>query len=431
MSKKQNRSAVPGVLPAKLKPVEQQRQFLKSERRFNVAPAGRRAGKTMTGKLRGRKRALEITHEGGRVVFAAPTHRQAKRVFWRDVKKMFKGFTIGRPSESDLQLTLVTGTVVEVAGLDVPERIEGPPLDHIHLDEYANMKPSVWTEHIRPMLAETDRPLGTADFTGTPEGRNHYYELFLTAQEDEEWGAFTWTSEEVLDEKEVERLKIDLDELTYNQEVRASFVNFEGRAYYAFDRSKHVAKLDYSPHWPLCLCMDFNAKPGTCSTVQEVNGVVQVIHEVYINRYSNTPEVVRKWLDKFRKHSAELYLYGDPAGNQNKSSNVMGTDWDLVVSELRPHFGDRIVIRVPDAPPSVRDSVNAVNAKLSSGELLVNRSCSQMIRGLDGVERDEAGALVKPKHDMISHLPDGLRYYIAEEHPVDVAFGSHSTHTVF
>lgn len=414
-----NRNTLNGILPKKLNNVQSQRDFLTSPHRFNVVPAGRRSGKTMTGKIRGRRRALTIPHEDGRVVFAAPTHRQAKRVFWKHVKSMFKGFTVGKPLEGELSLTLVTGTVVEVIGLDVPERIEGTPLDHIHLDEFANMKPEVWTEHVRPMLSEAGRE-GTADFTGTPEGRNHFYNLYLDSISDPNWGSFTWSSEEVLDPEEVLRLQHDLDELTYQQEIKAAFVNFEGLAYYAFNREKHIGQTEYDPNSPIALCLDFNAKPGNGSVIQEHGTYgTQVIGEVFINRYSNTVEVCEKFLSDWKDHKSEVHLYGDPAGNQKKSSGVLGTDWDLARNTLKPIFKERLRYRVDRSAPSIRDSINTVNSRISTDNFRVDSKCEWMIRDLEGTERNEQGEIVKKQGDLLTHLTDGLRYYMHRKHPID------------
>jgi len=330
---------------------------------------------------------------------------------------MFKEFTVGRPLDGDMSLILVTGTIVEVMGLDVPERIEGAPLDHIQLDEIANMKPEVWTNHIRPMLAERG---GTADFTGTPEGRGHFYQLWCDALDDDAWGAFTWTSEEVLPTDEVDRLKHDLDDLTYQQECCASFVNFEGLAYYEFKRAIHIGATIYDPQQPIALCMDFNAKPGNCSVIQEHPRIgTQVIGEVFINRYSNTEEVTAAFIDKYKSHKGEIQLYGDPAGNQKKSSGVRGTDWDIVRVTLQKVFHpDRLAWRVSRSAPSIRDSINAVNGRLKSKLFRVDPSCKWMIKDLEGTERDETGTLKKIQGDLLTHLTDGLRYYMQRRHPV-------------
>ncbi len=409
-------------MPPEMRHVIQQQHFLQSKKRFNIAPCGRRSGKSMTSKVRGFRRALTIPYADGRVVFAAPTHRQAKRVFWRDVKRMFKPFTLGKPMEGELSLTLCNGVIVEVIGLDVPERIEGAPLDHINLDEYANMKAKVWTDHIAPMLSERN---GTADLTGTPDGRNHYYYKYLDAIGDDDWGAFTWTSEQVLPQAEVERLKRDLDPQTYAQECEASFLNFEGQAYYSFNIDDHVKPTEYNPSQPLILCIDFNAKPGNCSILQEhpIHGT-QVLDEVFLQRYSNTKEVIEHFLESWGKHPTELHLYGDPAGNQRKSSNVAGTDWQIVEDTLATVFFSRAKNFVPRSAPGVRDSVNCTNSRIASGSFRVDPKCKWMIRDLEGSERDSRGDLLKTQGELLTHLTDGLRYYIAETFPIQGYIGS-------
>ena len=52
------------------------------------------------------------------------------------------------------------------------------------LDEYADMRPSVWGEVIRPMLADRQ---GWATFIGTPKGRNEFFQIWQRAQGDPAW----------------------------------------------------------------------------------------------------------------------------------------------------------------------------------------------------------------------------------------------------
>lgn len=422
-------NTIAAFLPAAgLKPIAAQQAFMASRHRFNIAPAGRRSGKTMTGKLRAFKRAFTIPHADGRVVYSAPTHKQTRRIFWRDVKRLYKPFTVGKPKEGDMQLTLVNGVTIECAGLDAPERIEGAPLDHIHFDEYADMKPEVWTEHVRPMLAERD---GTADFTGTPEGRDHFHQLWMDAQDDDEWGAYTWTAEAVLPPSEIERLKRDLDELTYDQEIRASFVNFAGRAYYAFDSVKHVrTDLPYDPAMPLIVCLDFNVEPGVAAFIQEhADFGTCIIDEIHIERDSNTPRVCRAIIEKYgAKHTGDVLLYGDATGGLRGSAKIEGSDWDLVRQNLKPVFKDRLKWRVPRANPPVRSCVNAVNSRATSGKLLANKKCKWTILDFEGVQRDESGDILKEKGDKLTHLSDAIRYYVQEQFPVVGVVGGMTTY---
>ena len=42
-------------------------------------------------------------------------------------------------------------------------------------DEYAQMRPRIWSEVVRPALADRE---GWATFIGTPMGKNHFYDLY-------------------------------------------------------------------------------------------------------------------------------------------------------------------------------------------------------------------------------------------------------------
>ncbi|MEK0351236.1 MAG: hypothetical protein QQN60_08435, partial [Nitrosopumilus sp.] len=158
---------------------EQQRLW-NSPCRFRIAHAGRRAGKTELAKRFLIKKALNFKLPQGRFVFGAPTHRQAVDIFWDDViamiprNRLLNG--LRSISTSYRRIKLVNGVNIEILGLDKPERIEGPPLDHFVGDEFGNFKPDVWGKHIRPALSTLGRP-GSADLIGVPEGKNHYYQL--------------------------------------------------------------------------------------------------------------------------------------------------------------------------------------------------------------------------------------------------------------
>ena len=239
-----------------------QRAYRTSPYRFNAVPAARRAGKTELAKRKLVESALRTTRHGARFFAAAPTRDQAKRIFWEDLKAMVPRHLMAcEPKETELCITLINGATIWVIGMDKPERFEGQPWDGGVLDEYANMKPHAWTEHVRPALSDR---LGWCDFIGVPEGRNHYYDLWLTAQARDDWGAFTWFSADILPPEEIEAARRDLDELTFAQEYEASFVNFVGRAYYSFG-DHNTARRDYNPRAPLILCLDFNVEPGVVS----------------------------------------------------------------------------------------------------------------------------------------------------------------------
>ena len=364
----------------------------------------------------------------------APTRDQAKRIFWDDLKRLTAGMQAGKPSETELIIPILNGAEIYVVGLDKPERIEGQPWDGGVLDEYANMKAHAWGANVRPALSDR---LGWCDLIGVPEGRNHYYDLHMSASrmmqeqgEASEWGAFSWISADILPASEIEAAKRDLDELTYKQEYEASFVNFEGRAYYPFQRTTHCAPMAYNDRAPLILCFDFNVEPGVAAILQEQalpSGVTGTgcIGEVYIPRNSNTPAVCRKIITDWGKHQGEVRLYGDSTGGNRGSAKVAGSDWDLILAELRPVFGSRLSMRVPSANGPERSRINAMNTRLKAGSgeirfMVDEAKAPHVVKDLEGVTllKGGSGEIDKKADSTLTHISDGIGYYVVKEFPV-------------
>jgi hypothetical protein len=442
-----------------------QAAYYLSTRRYNIVPCGRRSGKTAIAKRRLVKLALRWHGlPGARFLACAPTHLQAKAIFWRDLKVLVpKWALLKRPADSDLTIELKNGAIIQVAGLDRPERIEGPPVAHLLIDEFGNVHEDAWGDNLRATLTDTQ---GTADIIGVPEGRNHYWQMWINALEfvakegdGAEWGCHTWKTADVLpmylgDEKaarEIISAKASMDPLTYAQEFEASFNNFDGRIYYPFTRETHAChRLRYNPNRPLVLCFDFNTSPGTCVYAQEhtLGGIIKqrdgavadeytaVIGEVWIPRNSNTPMVCRRiindWWEgpggskpRIAKHQGEVHIYGDPSGGAKTTEAVAGSDYDLIRDILRPVFGENFKKRYARAQPRERIRVNALNTRLLTADgkkrLLVDPiNAPRTVEDLEAVVaiKGTAGEIDKDSDPMITHLTEGLGHYVVVKHPM-------------
>lgn len=398
-----------------------------------MVPAGRRSGKTEKAKRKIVRRALAGTDFlPARFFAAAPTRQQAKDIYWSDLKAMCPPEFVRDISETELKITLPLAEIV-VVGMDKPERFEGQPWDGGVLDEYANMKAKVWPEHVRPALSDR---LAWCDLIGVPEGRNHYYEKYQDALaeqmehgDESEWGVFTWPSRDILPESEVEAARKDLDELTFRQEYEASFINFTGRAYYAFT-DENKARLEYHEDGDLAFCFDFNVSPGIAAVAQEQelpNDEIGTgfIGEVHIPRNSNTEAVCRRLIEDWGAHLGRVFVYGDATGGARGSAKVTGSDWDIVRRELVGHFGsNRVHFRVPKSNPAERARINAVNTRCRAGDgtirLMVDPTrCPQLVRDFEGVRLLEGGSgeIDKKADPHLSHLTDAIGYYIQREFP--------------
>lgn len=196
-------------------------------KRFKVCVAGRRFGKSylaaayvITEALRTELNGYSL--EGKGVFYAAPTFDQGKRIAFGLIKQWARP-VIKRVHENTGRIELINDRFIEIRGTDRPETMLGVGLSAVVLDEYADMRPMVWEQILRPTLADVK---GSALFIGTPRGKNHFYELWKDHEDDPEWSLFQFTSFDnpFLDPKEIEASRRDMSSALFRQEHEAKFV---------------------------------------------------------------------------------------------------------------------------------------------------------------------------------------------------------------
>ena len=203
-----------------------QLEIFNSTARFKVVSAGRRFGKSRLAAWILIIKALQS--ESKDVFYIGPTFQQAKDIMWNMLKELLHGTDlIETTHENTATMKLVNGRRISLKGSDRPDTLRGVGLAYVVLDEYASMKVEVWEQIIRPTLSDVK---GGALFIGTPAGKNHFYDLFLEAEKDEDWEAFQYTSTDnpLIDPKEVEVARRTMSTQAFRQEFEAAFVSFTG-----------------------------------------------------------------------------------------------------------------------------------------------------------------------------------------------------------
>ena len=161
--------------------------------------------------------------ERGHVFYVAPTQGQARDIMWQTLLELGHSVITGSHI-NNLQLKLINGSTITLKGADRPETMRGVSLKFLVMDEYADMKPDVWEQVLRPALADQK---GHAMFIGTPMGRNHFYELYKYAElgDDETYSAWHFTSYDnnLLDPDEINIAKKSMSSYAFRQEFMASF----------------------------------------------------------------------------------------------------------------------------------------------------------------------------------------------------------------
>jgi predicted phage terminase large subunit-like protein len=239
--------------------------------RFKVVKAGRRWGKTRLQILTLFIEALKNEKNGyslhnKEVFYVAPTFQQAKDIIWGEMKHLGQGI-IEHTVENTGTATLVNGRKIQLKGSDRPDTLRGVGLSHVGIDEYADMKPDVWEQILRPTLADVK---GSGLFTGTPKGKNHFYQLILDAEKDPNWATFSFSSTDnpYLDPTEIEAARQNMSLDNFRQEFEASFQSGGGQIF-----TEDMIQIGDEPvdgHWYIAVDLSgFTEAKGTESKLKK------------------------------------------------------------------------------------------------------------------------------------------------------------------
>ena len=205
-------------------PREWQIDVHRKMRRFSVVVLHRRAGKTVLAINTLISAALRFDRSDGQFAYIAPFRKQAKKVAWRYLLYFTRNIPDCVVKEGELSVTLPNGCTIYLDGADNADALRGGYLDGCVLDEVADMKPFVWGEVIRPMLADR---IGWCLFIGTVKGINMFSELYTKAAtgDDPEWYADLRTCYETdaLSPDEIEKAKASMTAEQFKQEMLCDF----------------------------------------------------------------------------------------------------------------------------------------------------------------------------------------------------------------
>lgn len=200
-----------------------QKEIFTSDARFRVVAAGRRGGKTYLSIIELLVAGLSNDYISKEVWYVAPTFEQGKKVMWNALKDIGQD-VIKQSYEHICMCKLLNDRVIRIVGADRPDALRGVGLYFVVLDEYAFMKPEVWDLIIRPTLADVQ---GKALFIGTPEGKNHFYDLWMLAgrEDKDDWAAFHFNSMDnpKIADSEIDAARDTMSAQAFRQEFEASF----------------------------------------------------------------------------------------------------------------------------------------------------------------------------------------------------------------
>jgi hypothetical protein len=308
-------------------------------------------------------------------------------------------------NESELRADFANGARVRLYGADNPDRLRGLYLDGCILDEYADMRPSVWGEVIRPMLMDRK---GWAAFIGTPKGRNNFFQIYDRAKDDSEWFALLLKASEsnLISADEIEAARKELTPEQFEQELECSFEAAITGAYWGkelaqAERDGRICDVPYEPQLPVHTSWDLGIGDSTSIWFWQVAGdEVRVI-----DHYENHGQGLSHYASVL---ASKPYRYGDDWVPHDARVKELGTGRTRVETLLSLGRNPRIV-----PAHKIMDGINAV--RLTLPRFWFDKfNCADGLEALRQyqAEYDEKVRTFKdnPKHDWTSHSADAMRY---------------------
>lgn len=387
--------------------------------RWNVVVCHRRFGKTYMLLNHMIKEAMLCTKEEPQYVYCAPYLRQAKKIAWMYIKRFTAVIPGVKYNEAELRCDLPNGAKITLIGADNAEAHRGIYLDGAVLDEYGNIDPQAYTSVLRPALADRK---GWCIFAGTPNGRNHFYELLCRAQEDQtgRWGYRVLRASEtkVLNEEELDDLRLIMSEEEYEREMECSFVSGARGAYYAkqlrtAEQDGRITNVPYDTGHEVYTFWDLGINDTTAIWfMQNIGKEIR-----FIDYYENTGEGMVHYAKVLKEKG---YNYGDHFMPHDAASKSIQT------GKSTREYAEDLGIKPISVVKRAKDK-QAVLAGIESARNLISqcffdkKKCSRGLSALESyqAEWDEGKKKLgdSPLHDWSSNGSDAFRTFSAGYRP--------------
>jgi hypothetical protein len=200
--------------------------------RFGIYVCHRRFGKTTCAIIQLIFDAVSINKPQPRTAYIAPTYKRAKAIAWDFAKRYASSIPLHKINETELRIDFPQNDGrFRLFGVDYPEALKGIYLDEAVLDEFDEMSSSVFTEVVRPALADRK---GKCFMSGTPRGKGNLHKFSQIAESDPDWFARIYKASEtgIIEAEELESLKRSMSEDEYNQELECSYLAGIAGAYW-------------------------------------------------------------------------------------------------------------------------------------------------------------------------------------------------------
>jgi phage terminase large subunit len=373
--------------------------------RFGAAVCHRRFGKTVCAINHLVDEAVVCERERPRFAYIAPTYTQGKAIAWDYLKHYTEVIPGRKVNESELRVDLPNGAQIRIYGADSPDSLRGLYFDGAVLDEFGLMPSRTFSEVVRPALADRQ---GWAFFIGTPNGKNHFYDICQQAKTEDGWffAEFKAGETKLIAKSELEMARKSMTPDEYDQEWECSFEASVKGAIFADElrrarASKRVGRVPYDRGTLVDTFWDLGV--GDATSIWFVQAVGMEVR--LIDYYEFSGVGLDHYVSVIKQKN---YSYGRHVAPHDIEVKELGT------GRTRLETAQKLGINFEVAPKlGLEDGINA--ARLIFDRCYFDAAnCEKGLEALMNYRRDFNTRIDEfkavPVHDWASHGADAFRY---------------------
>lgn len=395
------------VVELDYEPREPFKPFHERNKRFSVLVCHRRAGKTVATIYDLVVRALNTAKAQAQYGYVCPTFSQAKKVAWKYLKAAVAPIPGVKANESECSVLLPNGSQITLYGADNPDALRGLYFDGIVLDEFGDMKGRVYSEVVRPAIADR---FGWVVFIGTPRGKNAFYEKREQARLNKsgKWFYLELKASEsgILKQSEIDDMKEEMDEDEIAAELECSFDAAIKGSYYGkwlnrIEEAGHFTHVPLVPGRPVDTAWDLGRTDTTAIWFYQIYGGQVRVIDHYETSQMDIEEIYDEVID-LGYDLGKVWLPHDA------KAKTIGAKKSVIEFLLDKGLDCQIV---PDE--KIRDGINATRRMIPFCYFDLEK-CYTGIEHLKSYQRtwdpDRQVFANTPLHDVHSHSADAFRY---------------------
>ena len=223
------------------------------------------------------------------------------------------------------------------------------------------------------------------------------YYLRGSDTEYEEWGsaAYTWRSNPLLAEKDIEEARKATTRALFAQEYECEWTTTESQIYEGLDENKHIGEYTGERFLEVIGGLDVGYRDDNVFVVIGNDGDNYYILDEYISKESTTSELASAIQDKIDEWNIDT-IYIDSAAQQVKAD--FAYDYDIYCE---------------NAIKSVNDGINYIQVLVEKDRLYFDTlGAAHTFSAMSSYKWNPNTENPKPVHDWASHPCDAVRYAI-------------------